>query len=271
LATGRERQFKTIASLEELRNLSAMAEPEKAPAVFQSTIDKPEKEIFSATQLMTFMDDKKHYAQRYHMGFFEDDYEKLGLGVFEDSDALLRGTLVHRMMERFPESNLDDLFSELDISDDRLIKELKDDLKQLRDRITSSKTIAPALQAQEYRTEVSILRALGDDFITGTLDRIYKDSRDQWVIVDYKSNKIKEKEVGVAAARYQVQVEIYALLLAGLFPSQSTIEVGLYFIYPDRLEKNIFRPQQIIVLEKKYLQVINEIKHYYPYTEKLIS
>jgi len=173
-------------------------------------------------------------------------------------------------MERFPDFHPDDLFSEMDISDERQIQELKVELNRLYEKVERSDIIEAALQAQEYKTEVSILKALGDDFLTGTLDRIYRDADGQWVIIDYKSNKVNEREVAGVAGRYLVQVEIYALLLASLYPDQKTFTVGLYFIYPDIIENSLFNTEQIHVLEKKYLQVIGEIKKYYPYTEKLL-
>jgi len=269
--SGQQRQLMTIESLDKIKALPPLTTPENGPAVFQSTPDIPKKEIFSATQLMTFMDNRQEYARRYQLGFFKDDYEKLGLGIFEESDALLRGTLVHRMMERLPDFEPDDLFAEIDISDDRQIEKLKSELTRLYHKVKSSEIISTVLRGGEYKTEVSILKAAGDDFLTGTLDRIYRDINGQWVIIDYKSNKVNEQEVAGVTRRYMVQVEIYALLLASLYPGQKTFEVGLYFIYPDLLEKNSFSRDQIGLLEKKYLQVIAEIKQYYPYTEKLIS
>ena len=218
---------------------------------------------------MTFRKNKEQYHQRYHLGFFEDDYEKLGLGVFEDNDALLRGKLVHRMMERFPDNDLDNLFSELDISDDQLISKLRGELREFRDKIAYSQAIAPVLRAKNFKNEISIMRALGDDFLTGTLDRIYKNEDDQWVIVDYKSNKITKSEVRQTAERYEIQMEIYALLLAALYPAQKSFQVGLYFITADELVVRIYSEQQIKSFEKKYMKVISEIKAYYPYTDKL--
>jgi hypothetical protein len=73
-----------------------------------------------------------------------------------------------------------------------------------------------------------------------------------------------------AVAGYQVQMEIYALLLANVFPEQHAYKIGLYFVYPDKLSSHEYNPARIEKMEKKYGQVIETIKQFYPYTSKLV-
>jgi ATP-dependent helicase/nuclease subunit A len=261
----------TFRSIEQISKISPTdGEDPNKPAFLRSTIDYPKGEIFSATQIMTFLENPQEYHQRYHLGFFEDDYDKLGLGFSEEEDALLRGTLIHRLMEQYPKDDIDQLLTEMDIVDQRMIRDLKKDVSLIKDRIRVSPVIQPALQAAEFRNEVSILKKIGTDFLTGTLDRIYKNDRDEWEIIDYKSNRIVEKDLMRAVAGYQVQMEIYALLLANVFPEQHAYKIGLYFVYPDKLSSHEYNPARIEKMEKKYGQVIETIKQFYPYTSKLV-
>jgi len=259
----------TIQSFENLVTTQPKNENEVVePFFLKKTMDKPKGEIFSATQLMTFIEDREEYHKRYHLGFFEDDYEKLGMGKISETDALLRGMLLHKLMERYPERNINHLLDEIDLSDDRTILTLKEEMNDLVEQIDQSRTIKPALLAKEFKNETSILRQIGSDFITGTLDRVYKNDHDLWVVLDYKTNRITREDVSRTALKYQVQIETYALLIASVYPEQKDFEVCLYFIYPDELYSEMFNHTRLESVEKKFIQVIQEIKQFYPYTDK---
>ena len=276
-----KKRKKTIQSLEELTKIlipkrDPVPGPNEKdeivqPTFLKKTTDKPEGEIFSATQLMTFIEDRDEYHKRYHLGFFEDDYEKLGMGKTSETDALLRGMLLHQLMEKYPDRNIDQLMDEIDLSDDQIKSTLTLDINNLIKQIDNSQVIKPALAAKEFKNEVSILRQIGSDFITGTLDRIYKSDNDKWVVLDYKTNRITAGEVSRTALKYQVQIETYALLIASVYPEQETFEICLYFIYPDKIYSEIFDPARLNSIEEKFDQVIQEIKQFYPYTDRPVT
>jgi ATP-dependent helicase/nuclease subunit A len=241
------------------------------PAFMRTTNDQPKGEIFSATQLMSYLDDPSEYARRYHLGFFEDDYEKLGMRSDEGSDGLKRGVLMHRILERYPDYDLDQLLGEIDDVDETNLVVLKKEAGQLMHQFMRSVEIKPALNAMQFKTEIGILMQIEEDFVTGTIDRLYKNEEGQWVVVDYKTNHIKAEMIEKVANQYMVQIEIYALLLAMTHPGQNRYLVDLYFVYPDRIYTNEFLPSQINQLKDKYKKTIREIKQYYPYTNQPIT
>jgi ATP-dependent helicase/nuclease subunit A len=259
----------TMSSLEELTKILP-DEKNKIlePAFLKITKDKPEGEIFSATQLMTFIEDREEYHKRYHLGYFEDDYEKLGMGSTSETDALLRGVLLHKLMEDYPERKLEKLLDEVDISDDQIKNSLSIELNKLVEQIDKSNVIKSSLAAKEYKIEASIIKQIGSDFITGTLDRIYKNDEKEWIVLDYKTNRINAGEVSQTATRYQVQIETYALLISSVYPEQKKYEICFYFIYPDKLHTEIFDARSLKSIEKKFETVIQEIKQFYPYTDR---
>jgi ATP-dependent helicase/nuclease subunit A len=260
---------KTIQSLEELTKITSIEKNEIVePAFLIKTTDMPRGEIFSATQLMTFIEDREEYHKRYHLGFFEDDYEKLGMGKTGETDALLRGMLLHKLMEKYPQIDISHLLNELDLSDEQIKKTLTHEIEDLVEQIEKSQFIKPALSAEEFKNEVSILKQIGSDFITGTLDRVYKNDKDEWVVLDYKTNHIKAEDVSKTAMRYQVQIETYALLIASVHSEQEIFEICLYFIYPDKLYSERFDQVRLNSIEEKFNQVIEEIKQFYPYTDR---
>jgi ATP-dependent helicase/nuclease subunit A len=259
---------KTIQSLEKLNSI-VMSEREETvnPDFLKKSTDKPEGEIFSATQLMTFIEDKEEYHRRYHLGFFEDDYEKLGMGKTGEADALLRGVLLHKLMESYPAININQLLDEVDLSDDQIKERLFKELSDLVKQIDKSHVIKSSLEARDHKNEVGIIKQIGSDFITGTLDRIYKNEQNQWIVLDYKTNHINSGEVPFTAEQYQIQIETYALLIASVYPEQETYPIGLYFIYPDVIHSEVFDKDRLSTVEEKFEKVIQEIKQYYPYTD----
>ena len=216
---------------------------------------------------MTFIEDKEEYHQRYHLGFFEDDYDELGMMKTNEVDALLRGRLLHKLMEFYPNTNIEHLLDEIDLTDDRLRKELTQEIGVLLGQIENSQIIKPVLTAEKFRNEVSILRQFGPDFLTGKLDKIYKSSDGQWVVLDYKTNSISSDQLSRTVQKYQIQIETYALLIASVYPEQETYEICLYFLIPDELHSELFDLDHLKLVEQKFEKVIQEIKQYYPYTD----
>ena len=260
---------KTISSLDDLTNIIPKDENDLVETVFlKKTTDIPKGEIFSATQLMTFVEDKEEYHNRYHLGFFEDDYDELGMVKTTEADALVRGKLLHKFMEYFPDADIEQLLDEIDLSDerhrDKLVLELNDLLRQ----INTSRLIKPALTAKEFRNEVSILRQIGSDFLTGKLDRVYKNDNGQWIVLDYKTNNITADELSHTILKYKVQIEIYALLIASVYPKQVNYEICLYFLIPDEIHTVVFDAVRLKSVEEKFMKVIQEIKQFYPYTDQ---
>ncbi|MCB0298226.1 MAG: PD-(D/E)XK nuclease family protein, partial [Calditrichaeota bacterium] len=58
---------------------------------------------------------------------------------------------------------------------------------------------------------------LGGDYLTGTLDRIYRTAEGHWEVADYKTNNIRAAQVAEAGEKYMMQMKSYAMLMAQLF------------------------------------------------------
>ena len=64
---------------------------------------------------MTFIKNKKSYSNRYHLGFFEEDYEKLITSDTEQDLAIIKGKVIHKYLELYPNTDLDSLLFEFEI------------------------------------------------------------------------------------------------------------------------------------------------------------
>lgn len=263
----RSEKSKALASINALKN-SLGKEKNLLPYYLKEIITQPKLEFFSATQLMTFIRDKQSYFNRYHLGFFEEDYEKLITSEIEQDLAIVKGKIIHKYLEFYPNTDLESLLFEFEVLNPEFTNELKNDLAIFENRLKDSKFLSTILNAKEYRNEVAITMKLEDNFLTGTIDRMYKNGNGLWEVIDYKTNKIDSKQIAKTAENYKTQIEVYALLLSSIFPKQKEFAVTLYFIQPDGYHKKVYEWDELNQIENKLMQTIIEIKQYYPYTTK---
>jgi len=227
--------------------------------------------MFSATALKTFLEKPHVFEERYMLGFFRDDYIAFENHRVEESvsDALLRGAIIHRYLELYAlepdkEALVERILFEFEVFDPAHQREIRALIHTLEQRLNASETAQGILNAAEYKNEVSARMRLGDDYLTGTFDRMQKDARGQWEIIDYKTNRINAEQLQAAGAHYHVQMEVYALLLSALFPGQSAYRVSLYFLEPDRLYSRSYTPGQLEEQRRFYAATIRDIKARFP-------
>jgi ATP-dependent helicase/nuclease subunit A len=260
-------QNKALSSINTLKN-SKRTDVTELSYYLNQIITQPQKEIFSATQLMNFIKDKKSYFNRYHLGFFEEDYDRLITSEVEQDLAIIKGKVIHKYLELYPNTDLDSLLFEFEILNPDFINELKNDLTIFKRRIKESKFLAAIMDAIEFKNEVAVTMKLGDSFLTGTIDRMYKNENSLWEVVDYKTNRIESNQMATTAESYKTQIEVYAFLLSSIFPEQENFTVTLYFIQPDDYFQKVFTKDELSEIENKLLQTVQELKQYYPYTNK---
>jgi len=233
----------------------------------KTILDRPKAEIFSATQLMAFRENAPEYFRRYHLGYFEGDYETFRLAASHDDKAMLKGKILHRYLQFDPRPDFDRLLFELEITDENLIRELRQELQELGEKIVHSPFICQVLSAKKYRNEVKVLMQLNSDFLTGTLDKIFQNESGQWEILDYKTNRIGPEQVDSVLEKYRIQIETYALLLAHLYPQQQKYIVNFYFTHLDQYRPIPFKPEEMPGIKQNFIQIIQEIKQRFePYS-----
>lgn len=236
----------------------------------------PEGVTFSATQLLTFVRDPEAYFRRYHLGFFESDYEFVREASDPTHVALLKGKIVHKLLETgLPESpaamddRLEQAFFHYEVFDPELQKEMKEEIPDLIRRLGDSDFARQVFAPAEWKAEISLTMKLGKDFFTGTLDRIFRNGEGIWEVVDYKTNRVSAARVAATGADYHMQMESYALLIARLFPGQPRYPVSLYFLFPGVPYQQVYSPRDIERIETRFTGLIEDIRQYYPFGTKL--
>jgi ATP-dependent helicase/nuclease subunit A len=240
--------------LETVRHLMVRQEDDskKSPGIFII----PDGEHYSATQLMTFQEDRDSYFKRYHLGFFESDYEAIGEISDSDESPLLRGKVLHRYLELYPHGEIDHLFMEYEI----YTQTIKQEIIRLIKTIAQSSHIHRFFSTHDFKTEIPVTMSVNRDYLTGTLDRIFLNEDGIWEIVDYKTNRITANQVEQIRMRYRWQMDIYALLISRLYPEQERVPITLYFIEPDEIFSREYNKEQIYRIYQEVAEIIHNIK-----------
>ncbi len=250
---------------------------EEALALYRPLHDQPGPITFSATRLMTFVKEPKEYYRRYHLGFFESDYELFADAIYKEDDALIKGKIMHRFLQLLSEGNSDEtqilerVLFEFEVFDPQKQAQFREEILFLKEKITRSKVGKRIIQARPARNEIPVTMRLGDDYFTGTIDRIIRDENNLWHVIDYKTNRITENRLNSVGKKYEVQMKGYALLLSRLLPQQKSYPVDLYFIHPDALYSQTYSMDDIHYIEEEFLQLIAQIKQRFPVGNSLGS
>ena len=86
-----------------------------------------------------------------------------------------------------------------------------------------------ALNADEGYCERHIQAEIGSHIVNGIADRLFRDSKGLWQIINYETDRINQAGLGDPADYYKPQAELYALLIHRLYPEQQVIPVTIYF------------------------------------------
>jgi hypothetical protein len=227
---------------------------------------------FSATMIMTYLRDPNEYYNRYHLGFFEGDYEIFVAEQRPEDYGMILGKLVHRILEKwnsaFEEFDqiMHILFMEYEILDHSLQNQFKNEVLSILKKLESSKLAADLLNTEEYRNEISITLRMDNDYLTGTLDRLIKNKYGIWEVIDYKTNRMENQTPAQYADHYEWQIKTYALLLSRLFPFQKQYPVTLYFVRSDQFYTKSFNSAEIERIYFDFQKILNEIKLNMPLT-----
>jgi ATP-dependent helicase/nuclease subunit A len=239
------------------------------PEQLRQPLVSPPPQTFSATKIMTFLQNRDEYYRRYHLGFFENDYDTFAKEVYESDHHLLRGSIVHKFLElRESFSNEDDLIdkilSDFDVYDIQMAENFKNDIKRLYKTMQNSSIGKRILFAEEHRNEAVITAQIGQDYFTGALDRVILNEEGLWEVVDYKTNKITLEELDKEVRKYEWQIKSYAIFISRLFPEQNRFPISFYFLEIDYLYQVSFTKDEIAGIEKDFMQIITEIKQTFP-------
>ncbi len=249
--------------------LSKKPEPVTLPETIHPVSSGRETRTFSPTQIMTYVQDKQAYYEKYHLGFFESDYDTFASAFMPDEFALLRGKIVHRFLEKLastPDENAltERILFEFEVYEAPLQQRFMEELAAVAQQVRKSEAARAIVFAEQAHSELSVTMRLGSDLLSGTIDRLFLNADGLWEVVDYKTNRIKPEQIEHESLKYQWQIHIYALMLSKLYPHQKQYPIRLYFLHLNRFWIHIYSLKELYSIEKRLKKIILQIKEDFP-------
>lgn len=199
--------------------------------------------LFSASQLMLFEQDETEYIFRYRLGMPDDNAFMLtapGYSAGEEDDAIMgsfAGTIIHEALAVMPEW----------LHSDQQLEHIARNIIERKDRSAPPELLRRVMQEcrsvsstallgkykQSILTgkyEYSLQMPVGQDILMGTMDLLIQDAEGQWEIWDWKTNRVRNaRDIDKLRDFYKRQLQVYAVMTAGLFPHQEFFTTRLLF------------------------------------------
>ncbi|HXX63294.1 MAG TPA: UvrD-helicase domain-containing protein [Bacteroidota bacterium] len=233
---------------------------------------KGKGEIFSASKIRTYVECPAKYHLRYDLGF------PIGTGPFlrteehdlrdEEYPAELRGRVFHAVMEnagdlRAPEEQeraIRAAFEREVLLAPEVSSPLIREVSALVRSLLVSNAWSEIAKGSEVKTEYSISAALGEDFITGTIDRLYKATDGIWTVLDYKTDKVSAASIQERAEMYWTQLRFYAVMVGRLFDLQRVRTRILFAAHPEILLERILSSGDLEAEQRSIADSISRIR-----------
>ena len=149
----------------------------------------------------------------------------------------LKGNIVHKILEHnYDSGKFEELWllaSSNYINHSQInpveYDQLKLDIKKLLTQLDKSKTYNEIKLYDNYKTEYEILVKEGDFYLFGIIDKIVFE-KDKIIIVDYKTNRIRENDAIKKSNLYINQMKFYSYIVSKLFPEINKFKLFLLYL-----------------------------------------
>ena len=139
-------------------------------------------------------------------------------------------------------------------------EEIAETVRKDANRFLDSRVREMALNAGEVYRERHIHAEIGSHIVEGIADRLFKDSRGLWQVINYERDRIDWEGIGDPADYYRSQIELYALLIHRLYPDLHVIPVTVYVTDPATAYSAEIMREELMDIENTWLERINGIQ-----------
>ena len=141
-----------------------------------------------------------------------------------------------------------------------LPEETAETVREDANRFLNSKVRETALNTDEVYRDQHMYAEVGSHIVTGIADRLFKDSRGLWQVINYETDRIDWEGMDNPADYYRSQIELYALLVHLLYPEQQVIPVTIYatdLAPPHSME---ITEEELVDIERTWLERIEAMQ-----------
>ncbi len=223
-------------------------------------------EVFTASSIRTYLECPAKYYLQYVLGLPSEEQGGREAGPDEDretaTDPGVKGTITHRALQYadgVPHDHVHALVrrsaAQEGVRDDAVIDELTTAVQD----VLRSPFWRGMQSGKESRTEVALTGTLGEVFVTGTIDRLFRDADGCWHVVDYKTDRIGTESLADRTHRYLPQLKMYAYLVSRLHPGSSVRCTLLFTARVDKPQTVLLGPAEISAFEEELRQAVHRI------------
>ena len=220
--------------------------------------DRPE---FAASELVLFAADRAAHHRQYVLGL---PAWPLGQVDAPRRRGMLFGQLAHAGLEALcncPDADPADLAADLVAAAALPVESYRisfeRELAVLLRRCRQSPLAARWLAQAEAQTEVRFTLSLARGLVHGVVDYMGRGADGLWELVDYKTGHRTNRAESVQ--RYQLQLELYALCLQGLYPGQDEYRATLYFVDTDEEHLVRFTPAELAAVRTRLDDLVSQL------------
>ena len=201
---------------------------------------------FSATKLIRYENDFEEYFKRYRLGLPETSPDEVFKTRETEADqqisAATEGTVIHGTMESImqwtnnaSETDEEKLRStlyrmsealKLSISEEKIAEMMNECADTVKTGLI--KRYAGKLGEAQFERQLSM--PAGKDFLYGAIDLLIRNDAGEFEVWDWKTNRLASlNEITETAAKYELQLKIYAYMVSLLYPQQNQVITRLLF------------------------------------------
>ncbi|MBN1638852.1 MAG: UvrD-helicase domain-containing protein [Ignavibacteriales bacterium] len=240
--------------------------------------DTIKNEIISATKISIYSQCPVRYQLIYEIGYsaifsivkkFYNDYEfksNEDEEIHQYSDV--KGLVIHYILEKNIDfenlnekvnSQLKSRLKYAQISEKDFSK-LRDDIVNLLMSFSNSGTFRELKKNEKFKNEFEVYIKKNDFYLYGIIDKlIYND--DKIIVVDYKTDDIKQNEIEERVSKYLTQLTFYCYLISCLYPKISKFEIRIIFIhYPEQVFTKEIYQSDLLQFEANIIKIVGEIR-----------
>ncbi|MBK7105800.1 MAG: UvrD-helicase domain-containing protein [Ignavibacteriae bacterium] len=241
----------------ELENTQQIIEEKAIDESYEFLIEKikstEKNEIISASKISLFLQCPKKYQLTYEFGYGEliklfrnnDEYE-FNQKEDENIPANILGKIVHSILnkETYKKDLIAEIENEIQLEDELILidsdskQKLVKEIVELFDQYYSSESYRKILNFKKFQNEIEIYKREQDYFLYGIIDKLIIEN-DKIIIIDFKTDKISNKNINEKLETYFNQLKFYSYILASKYSEIENYELILVFIREDNFTSSI--------------------------------
>lgn len=223
----------------------------------------PSDEIITASKYADYINNPGDYYVRYVLGL---EINKYHAGNNKKNLGALKGSVIHYFLGTSVPASKEKIIEIInDIAGPGTIADINEFAETIRSEIELYYDSPSFEFVKNYNNfineyELWYYNKEGLFYMHGIIDKVIF-CNDEAIILDYKTNSIKENEIESTANSYKPQLEFYALLLSKLNSTISNIRLKIVFTrYPGAISEWVVNKGDLSEIEEKVLGTLAGIR-----------